>query len=78
MRWRLIPESWRWAATLDRMKQRQTVIVVTVRDNDTDRARHLISRLTSLCGHPQFRDVANYTLEEFPQAPPVPLEERER
>ena len=69
---RFLPESWRWAATLRGMKTRQTVMVVTIREDSSDRAEHLAARLRSICAHPQYRDLVNFTVEDFPQAPPVP------
>lgn len=59
------------------MKTRQTVVVVTIREDSSDRAEHLAAKLRSICGHPQYRDLVNFTVEDFPQAPPA-LEDHER
>lgn len=53
------------------MKTRQTVVVVTIREDASERGEHLAARLRSLCAHPQYRDLVNFTVEDFPQAPPV-------
>jgi len=67
--WRFLPERWRWAATIRSMKTQQTVLIVTIREDGSSRGSHLASKLRSLVGHPQYRDLVNFTVEEFPQAP---------
>lgn len=75
---RFLPERWRWAATIRGMKTEQTVMVVTIREDGSTRGDHLASKLRSLMSHPQNQGVVTFTVETFPQAPPVPLEDDHR
>ena len=78
MIWRAARARWRAAATIRSMTSDQTVLVVTIRDDDPERRRRVAKRLRSVLHHPSAKGLVTYTEEDFPQAPPLPLEDDER
>lgn len=49
----------------------QTVIVVTIRHDDTRRRRHVAACVRSVLHHPSTRGMVTYTVEDFPEPPPL-------
>lgn len=68
----------RAAATIRSMTSDQTVLVVTIHDDDPKRRKRIASRLRSVLHHPSAKGYVTYTEEDFPQAPPAPLADSER
>lgn len=69
--WRGLRGRVRAAATIRSMKTGQTVLVVTIRDDDPRRRKRVAARLRSVLHHPSAQGLVTYTEEEFPQAPDV-------
>lgn len=64
----------RAAVTIRSMKTDQTVLVVTIRDDDPRRRERVAKRLRSVLHHPSAKGLVTYTEETWPQAPPAPEE----
>lgn len=73
--WRAAVGRLRAAATIRRMNTDQTVLVVTIRDDDPRRRERVAKRLRSVLHHPSAKGLVTYTEEQFPQAPEAPLED---
>jgi len=69
--WRAIKGRVRAAATIRRMTTDQTVLVVTIRDDDPRRRERVAKRLRSVLHHPSAQGLVTYTVEDFPQAPMI-------